>query len=51
MAEKKKKKKIRGMPSGSIKSRMPSKSDKGQAGKKAVVVKKTVAAKPAKKRS
>ena len=33
------------MPSGSIKSRMPSKSDKGQAGKK------TVAAKPAKKRS
>jgi 2-oxoglutarate dehydrogenase complex dehydrogenase (E1) component-like enzyme len=51
MAEKKKKKKIRGMPSGSIKSRMPSKSAKGQAGKKAVVVKKTVAAKPAKKRS
>ena len=52
MAEKKKKKPVaRGMPKTSIQSRMPSKAAKGQAGKKAVVAKKVVAAKPKKKRS
>jgi hypothetical protein len=40
MAEKKKKKQqVRGMPTTSIQSRMPSKAAKGQAGKKAVVAK------------
>lgn len=34
MAEKKKKKQIKGMPSGSMQSRMPSSTNKGQAGKK-----------------
>jgi len=53
MAEKNKKKKpvARGMPKTSIQSRIPSKAAKGQAGKKAVVAKKVVAAKPKKKRS
>ena len=52
MAEKKKKKQpkvLRGMPTTSVKSRVPAKTAKGQAGKKAVVAKKVVAAKPKKK--
>ena len=51
MAEKKKKKptQVKGMPTTSVQSRMPSKAAKGKPGKKAVVAKKVVAAKPKKK--
>ena len=52
MAEKKKKKptQVRGMPTTSVKSRMPSKAAKGQAGKKSIMPGLTGAVKAAKAR-